>query len=84
MRTLFENNYTCTQEIYEEIYKHFYFRHPLYLGIGVALIVFALFTNAISLSSMSTVNIPTILYLIVYFVLLNVMARVSAKKTLSV
>lgn len=80
MRTLYENKYTCTQEIYEEIYKHFYFRHPLYLGIGIALIVFALFTNTISLSSMSTVNIPTVLYLVVYFVLLNVMARVSAKK----
>lgn len=80
MKTLFENKYTCTQEIYEEIYKHFYFRNPAYMGIGICLILFAVLTNIISLINLSSINIPTIFYVIVFFVLLNLMYRSSAKK----
>lgn len=80
MKTLFENKYTCTQEIYEEIYRHFYFRHPLYFGIGIALILFALLTNAISIMSMGTPNLPSIAFLLVYYVLLSIVCKSSAKK----
>lgn len=80
MKTLFENQYTCTQEIYEDIYRHFYFRHPLYLGIGITLILFTVLTNAISILGMGTLNLPSIAFLLVYYVLLSIVCKSSAKK----
>lgn len=80
MKTLFENKYTCTEDVYMDIYKHIYLHNKLYIGIAIFYVFIFAFTTIISLMNGLGINLASVVALIFLYAITYIFYRRAAKR----